>query len=471
MSRFQPMSPRRRLLVFGGLALVVLALLAAIWLLQRPLERRGDLAWTGVDFTAYPEVELLRRYVRVDTSPDTGSEVAGAEFLAAELAAMGLEPHVERLGGGSANLWAILEGDSREALVLHNHIDVTPPGSGAGWDHPPFAAEIDHLWLYGRGVFDMKSVTAAQLLALADLARAERRPRRSVIFLATGGEEVGSQLGTRWVLAQHPEIVDRAWAVLTEGGVLEPKSLEEIKYWGIEFAQKRYVEGWLCAGSEEELESMAREIIVRSRRLHAPRLTDEVSTFLDFYADTRENEHYRKVLNETWRALDDPAQFGRLPGYLQALFREEIYFFPAVESPEGGGWSSRFLIHLLPGSDAEEARARLLPPWITHGATVTFRPPVGADGGSPLDHEALAGLVEAVESKHPGARVGPFFLSSAVTDARFFRQAGIPAYGFSPFVIFNTDTFRKDLANERISLPGYVMGVELYREAVAALAG
>ena len=61
-------------------------------------------------------------------------------------------------------------------------------------------------------------------------------------------------------------------------------------------------------------------------------------------------------------------------------------------------------------------------------------------------------------------------LALAATDARFFRQAGIPAYGFSPFVIFSTDTFRKDLANERIGLPGYVMGVDLYREAVARLA-
>ena len=473
MPRFEPMSPRRRRVVFGLLAAIVVVLLLTIWWLDRPIESGGDLAWTGTDFASYPEVDLLRRYIRVDTSPISGSEVDGAEFLAAELKKMGLEPRIERLGEKSANLWAILEGESREAVVLHNHIDTTPFGD-EGWDFPPLGAEIDHLWLYGRGAFDMKSVTTAQLLALdhlADLARSGRKPRRSVIFLATGGEEVGSRLGTRWILDQHPELVDRAWAVLTEGGVLEPKSLEEIKYWGIEFAQKRLIEGYLCGQSESELARRAADVIRHAKRRHAPWLAPEVATFTRRYAGSRENPLYNRLLAEPETAFADPRQFALMPDYMKSLFREEIYFFPAQENPGGGGWTTRFLIHLLPGSDPEAAKAALLPAWLTHGATVSFTGVVGAEGGSPLDHEAFVGLVEAVRERHPGAPVGPFFLAHAATDARFFRQAGIPAYGFSPFVIFNIDTFRKDLPNERIGLPGYVLGVELYRDVLVRLAG
>ena len=51
-----------------------------------------------IDYAALPEVDLLRRYIRIDTSTDGGSELAGAEFLAAELRALGLEPTIERLG-------------------------------------------------------------------------------------------------------------------------------------------------------------------------------------------------------------------------------------------------------------------------------------------------------------------------------------------------------------------------------------
>ena len=54
---------------------------------------------------------------------------------------------------------------------------------------------------------------------------------------------------------------------------------------------------------------------------------------------------------------------------------------------------------------------------------------------------------------------------------RFFRQAGIPSYGFSPFLIFATDTFRRDTLNERIDIQGFIRGVELYERAVRKLAG
>ena len=65
--------------------------------------------------------------------------------------------------------------------------------------------------------------------------------------------------------------------------------------------------------------------------------------------------------------------------------------------------------------------------------------------------------------------MGPYFLPWTATDSRFFRSAGVPSYGFSPFLIMNTDTLQVDQANERMSLPGYVDGVTLYREVVRRL--
>ena len=58
---------------------------------------------------------MLQEYVRIDTTPTTGSELAGARFLAERLEAAGLEAHIERLGERGANLWAILEGRRSEA--------------------------------------------------------------------------------------------------------------------------------------------------------------------------------------------------------------------------------------------------------------------------------------------------------------------------------------------------------------------
>jgi acetylornithine deacetylase/succinyl-diaminopimelate desuccinylase-like protein len=103
--------------------------------------------------------------------------------------------------------------------------------------------------------------------------------------------------------------------------------------------------------------------------------------------------------------------------------------------------------------------------------TIIQRPPLGSDTGSPTDHPAFETLSHVLEEHYPETKVGPYFLVWSATDARFFREAGIPSYGFSPFLIFTTDTLRKDTLNERIGLTGFVGGVELYKEAVQRLVG
>ena len=120
------------------------------------------------------------------------------------------------------------------------------PRSGSS---PPFEARIELPWIYGRGVFDMKSVAIAQMLAMIDLKKSGAPLKRSVLFLATSSEERGSRLGVRHLIQTHPEMVRNFWAVLTEGGVVEARARDDIKFWGTEFAQKRYADLVVC-GSE-----------------------------------------------------------------------------------------------------------------------------------------------------------------------------------------------------------------------------
>ena len=211
--------------------------------------------------------------MRIDTSTDSGSELDGARFLAAKLEAAGIPVHIEQLGDNQANLWAILEGEDPRALVLHNHIDVYIVEDPDKWDFPPFGGVIEPPYLYGRGAFDMKSIAIAQLEALLAVARSGKKPKRSIIFLATGSEEIGSELGTRRILDQHPELASRFWAVLTEGGIIEPLELEDIKYWGIEFAQKQFASAYACSASRERLQELREEILAGRDSVADLRLT------------------------------------------------------------------------------------------------------------------------------------------------------------------------------------------------------
>jgi carboxypeptidase PM20D1 len=354
-------------------------------------------------------------------------------------------------------------------LVLHNHIDVEEARETAGWIHPPFGGVIDGPWIYGRGMYDMKSLTVAQLAAVEAAVRRERetgrRARRSLLFLATSSEETGSETGTRWILERHPEVVSRIAAVWTEGGVVEAHGPREIKYWGIEFAQKRFGRIDFCSSDRARLERL-RELLLETGKAEPRREIDpSVRTFLESYRETRELDLYRRLLADPQGVVEHPERFSQLSPFLQALFREEISPAPVAVDPDG---TYRLLValHLFPGSNTERAVRELLPDWKLSGIVATELEMASPPGASPLGHWAFEAAVDAVRDAFPGAAVGPYFLPWTGTDARHFRAAGIPAYGFSPFVIVVTNTLQIGKANERMQLPGFIEGVRLYENAV-----
>lgn len=458
-----------RIALYGSLALTFVWAGLLIHLASAPLLRDERLDWHVTDYAGLEEVQLLQEYVRIDTSLATGSSLEGARFLARQLDAAGVPYTLERVGDSDANLWAVVEGERPGAVVLHHHIDVEDVHDDEEWQYPPFSATIDLPWLYGRGTFDMKSVGIAQLLAVIDLVRSGVRPERSVIFLATTGEETGSHLGTRWVLREHPELVERFEVVLTEGGVLEGRDPEDVKYWGTEYLQKHHWNLVACSPHRESLEQLRQDVVTYGSELDSRlRLVDELRPFFRAYAPSRDREDFRRALADPEAIVRDRSLYESLPGYVQAMFRNEVHAFE-VRAAKGGGWELPVKIHLLPGVRLDEVRDDLLPEWLFHGFdTVLEREPAAAHG-SPVDHPAVQAIETVLRRHHPGARVGPIFLPWTATDSRFFRAHGIPSYGFSPFQILTIDVLRVGSVTERIPLPGFVDGVAAYRDVLQEL--
>ena len=444
----------------GGITWLLVA-----WL-NRPLQGTAMERWREIDWLAKPEIQLLREYVRIDTSEGTGDEIAGARFLAARLEKAGIPSRLEVVGERKANLYAFLPGKDPRPLVLHNHIDVEN-ANPEEWFHPPFEAFVDLPWMYGRGVFDMKSVAIAQLLAMVDLKESGRPLERSVLFLATSSEERGSRLGVRRLLAEDPEMVRGFWAVLTEGGVVEARSRDDIKFWGTEIGQKRYVDLVVCASEKEPLEQLRATLKETGHTDTDLKVVPEVRQVLEVYAPTRDRDDLRELLENPEATVKDVAAFRKLPDYLRSFFRNEAVPFPVKEAP-GGGWQLLIKIHLLPGAKLEEELPKLVPDWMLDGLSYTIDEPP-AVASSSTDHPVFRAIAETLEEHHPDAPSGPYFLPWTATDSRFFRSAGVPSYGFSPFLIMNTDTLQVDKANERFALPGFVEGVEVYRDLVRRL--
>ena len=140
-----------------------------------------------------------------------------------------------------------------------------------------------------------------------------------------------------------------------------------------------------------------------------------------------------------------------------------------VVSETVGGYEVTLTLFLPPGSDPAATTASLLPDWLVHGLSLTIGEPIGAASGSSKSHPLFLAAAESLRQAYPGTPVGSAFLSASVTDGRFFRQLGIPTYGFSPFLFFTTDTMWVDRSNERIPVPGFLSGSEIYSALVKRL--
>lgn len=459
-----------RIALYSSLVLVCLAAWALVRGLDRPMQTFDSDRWAEVDYLNLPEVKLLQEYVRIDTSEATGSEIEGARFLARQLEGAGIPARIEVLDNKHANVYALLEGADPRPLVLHNHIDVSPVDPKE-WFHPPFEGKIEIPWIYGRGVFDMKSVAIAQLLTMIDLKKSGTPLKRSVLFLATSSEERGSRLGVRRIIQLQPERVRGFWAVLTEGGAVEARTREDIKYWGTEVGQKRFVDVIVCGPDRQQLEDLRQLLLQRIDRGYPEipvRITPEVRAYIESYGPTRDREDLRVMLAQPDETILDPAAFHKLPDYVRSLFRAEAVPFPVAAEP-GGGFEMVVKLHLLPGQETREVFADLLPSWVTWGLTTTIDEPPSARHGSPTDHPVFAEIQKVLGERYPDAPKGPWFLPWTATDSRFFRTMDVPSYGFSPFLIMNTDTLQVDKANERFALPGFVEGVGLYKDVVRRL--
>ena len=84
------------------------------------------------------------------------------------------------------------------------------------------------------------------------------------------------------------------------------------------------------------------------------------------------------------------------------------------------------------------------------------------------DNELFA-AIEATSEKHfPGARVIPS-VSAGFTDSHFFRDRGIASYGYSPFVLVNSERRGVHGNNERISVENMEQGTRIMIDLLRTL--
>jgi acetylornithine deacetylase/succinyl-diaminopimelate desuccinylase-like protein len=442
---------------------------------------RFHIDWDAVGNEA---VDLLRRYLSIDTTNPPGNEIAGARFLAEVLARDGVASETVESAPGRANLVARLPGDgSLGGIVLHHHIDVVY-ADRRYWTVDPFGGALEGGYLYGRGSLDMKSTGILQLAAMLAIKRARIPLKRDLILLATADEEAGSAFGARFVAEQR-----RGWLAGAEYALSELAGIEHAAGYRVPFgiiiiSEKTGLPLKLTARSEpghgsQPWPDTAPHRLVRAlgRLLAAERPLRVLPEIQEYF------RQLARVLPPAEAAgYDDLDASLREPGF-RARFLANRQHAALVRTT--------FAVNMLKGSE----KINVIPPEAV--ADIDCRMLAGDDPAeivawvrgviaderievttvrepkvpnlSPPDTEMYKALADTLRGRMPGTVVAPAILTG-FTDNWFFRGLGLEGYGWSPFVLDEGEYRRIHGNDERISVDNVRAGARAYTEMLLGIA-
>ena len=168
------------------------------------------LDWIDAHFDE--QVAFLQAVVRIPTDTPPGNNAPHAEAVAEMVAGFGWQaerhavPQQAVRDYGMESITNLIVRRPYSAtgptIALNAHGDVVPPGEG--WRHPPYGAEIEDGYLYGRAAAVSKSDFATYSFAVRALEALGAPLKGGVELHFTYDEEFGGLLGPGWLLEQNP---------------------------------------------------------------------------------------------------------------------------------------------------------------------------------------------------------------------------------------------------------------------------
>jgi acetylornithine deacetylase/succinyl-diaminopimelate desuccinylase-like protein len=436
----------------------------------------------------YPAMarDTLRDLVNIDSAEPRGTLASvntiarrfrAAKFSARDLTLLAPAAHPEK-----ANLVVRLRGRGRgRPLLWTAHLDVVE-ADPQDWSVPPFHLTESGGWYYGRGTADMKGEVAALVTAMIRLKAEGFVPRHDLIVALTADEEAAGQVnGIRWLLSEHPALLDAGVAFNPDTGAGALRGGRRLFY-GIETAEKTYATYRLDVrnkgghSSQPEADNAIYRLSAALLKLSAfkfpLRLTATTRAFLSADADLEPDA----IANAIRAVLKNPAdaaaiqELGDNPR-LNAQIRSTCV---ATRLAAGSAENA------LPQRAQAAVQCRLLPGDTSDGAMQTLRmviddPDVVVElvrpsNNSPEtlpDPKVMDAIRGAVDSMWPEVPV-MVTMAAGGSDAIFTRSAGIPTYGVAS-IFQDIDDNRHHGRDERIAIAAFDEGVEFTYHLMKAL--
>ena len=423
----------------------------------------------GIDWDAVQDeaARTLSDYVKLDSSHPVGRTTHTAGLLADRLASEGIPSKIyETPDPNKVNLVARLTADNPigKPLLLSHHMDVVQ-AVAADWTFDPYSGEISNGYIYGRGTLDDKGMGIMELMTMLLLKRRGVELVRDVMMMATCDDEIGSPYGAKLMVEEHFADLDPAF-VLDEGGGGQRGFYSAGDVFGISIGEKRACRFTLTARAEPGHGSQPWDESATHRLIRA------VNRVLDAPPEDREcppvAELIRRLGGDTARKemASHRATRPLLHDTIALTMMEAGYKINII--PEKAQMS--FDCRLLPDTDANAFVSNLQQIVNDDGISFEVEWPDAAPSMAPVENPLFQAIEAACSANLPTALPVPTICVGG-TDARFFRQLGIPSYGLVPGMFTGEDMKGYHGIDERISVDNLLLGCKIIFDLTLRAAG
>jgi acetylornithine deacetylase/succinyl-diaminopimelate desuccinylase-like protein len=327
------------------------------------------------------------------------------------------------------------------------HTDVVPVNPDR-WHRDPFGGELVDGVVWGRGAVDMLNETASQAVAIRRLAQEGFRPKGTLTYFAVADEEALGTYGAGWMVQNELDAV-RADYVITESGGFEmplpsttpgPKLPvmvgEKGTYWCRIRVKGTPGHGSMPLRTDNALVKAAE--VVRRIAEYRPE-----TNIIDAWRGFVEGADLPPEMAETFLDPAKVEQFAQdFPDLGVARMVHAATHTTFAPTMMHAGIKTNVIpdtvdlqvdIRTLPGQDEQDIRAMIDEALGDLAGSVEISAQSNDSAtASPAETPLWDSLQRVTERLVPGAKNIPFIIVGA-TDSRFFRRAGMVAYGAGLF--------------------------------------
>ncbi|HEY6843470.1 MAG TPA: M20/M25/M40 family metallo-hydrolase, partial [Thermoanaerobaculia bacterium] len=409
--------------------------------------------------------DIYKQLIEINTTDSSGNTTTAAEAMAARLRAAGFPASDVRVlapNPRKGNLVARLHGSTNEKpILLLAHLDVVE-AKREDWSVDPFTFTEKEGYYYGRGTSDDKAMAAIFVANLIRYKQEHFVPKRDIILALTADEETGSYNGASWLVQQHRDLIDAAFA-LNEGGGARLQNGKRM-YLGVGASEKVYVTFALETRNKGGHSSVPRpdnaiyelaDGLTRLAKFAFPVELNEVTrAYFDRMSKLEEGPVAADMAALTRGDAEAAARLSENPVY-NALMRTTC----VATRLEGGHadnalpQSAKAIVNcrVLPGHSADDVRNTIIKVLDDPGIEVSWVDKPKPSAPSPLDPAVMKPIEDVTNEFWPAVPVMPL-MSTGASDSLYLRNAGIPSYGVSGLFSEMNDN-RAHGRDERVSIP------------------